>query len=77
MDTVQLKKRIAWAFRVILVLLTACTPSQERRAQQNDAVRTRAAQEIRRICSLPDPEREAEIKRVQDQSGMVITCGRP
>jgi hypothetical protein len=71
---VQLKK-IASASCATLVLLTGCTTSQQRRAQENDAVRTKAAQEIRRICSLPDSEREAEIKRVEDESGMVITCG--
>jgi outer membrane biogenesis lipoprotein LolB len=73
MDTVQLKK-IAPACAV-LVLLTACTSSQERRAQENGAVRTKAAQEIHRICSLPGPEREAEIKRVKEESGMAISCG--
>ena len=76
MDTVQLKK-IASALCASLVLLIACTTPQERRAQENDAVRTKAAQEIRRICSLPDPEREAEIKRVKDESGMAIACGHP
>lgn len=74
MDTIQLKK-FASAFCATLVLLTACTTPQHQRAKENDAVRTKAAQEIRRICSLPDPEREAEIKSVKDESGMVITCG--
>jgi hypothetical protein len=74
MATIQLKK-LASASCATLVLLTACATPQQGRAKENVAVRAQAAQEIHRICSLPDPEREAEIKRVKDESGMLITCG--
>ena len=74
MDTIQLKK-IASVSCAALVLLTACESAQQRREKENQAVRAKAAQEIRRICTLPDPERTAELKKVKDESGMVVTCG--
>jgi hypothetical protein len=75
MDTVQ-RKKIGSAFGAILILLAACSTSQERRAKADEAVRTKATQEIYRICALPGAEREAEINKTKDESGMVIHCGR-
>jgi hypothetical protein len=58
-----------------LMLLSACTTPAQRRAAENTAVQKEAAQEITRICALPDADREAAIKKLKAESGMVIYCG--
>lgn len=57
------------------VLLTACTTSQQRRAQENEAIQMRAAKEIARICALPQSDRQAEIDKIKKESGIVVYCG--
>lgn len=57
------------------LLLLACTTPAERRAAENARVEKQAAAEINRICALPEAEREAELKKIKDQSGMVLYCG--
>jgi len=74
-DTIQLKK-IASISYAVLVLMTACESTEQRKEKVNLAMRARAAQEIHRICALPEPERTAEIKKVKDESAMVVACGR-
>jgi hypothetical protein len=58
-----------------LVFLVACATKQQRRAQENEAIKAQAAQEIRRICALPESERQTEVGRIKRESGMVIYCG--
>ena len=58
-----------------LIVLSACSSSGQRRPAENAAVQKQAAQEIARICSLSEADREAAIKKVKDESGMVIYCG--
>jgi hypothetical protein len=60
---------------VITLLLLACTTPAERQAAENARVEKQAAAEINRICALPEAEREAELKKIKDQSGMVLYCG--
>jgi len=57
--------------------LAACTTAPGRPAADNAAVQAEAAREIRRICALPEDQRQAEIRRIKDQSGVVIGCGKP
>ena len=59
---------------IVLALLGCTTPAQ-RQAAENARVEKQAAQEINRICALPEAEREAELKKIKDQSGMVLYCG--
>ena len=59
---------------LVAVLLAGCTTPAQRKAAEDADVRKQAAKEIKRICSLPEAEREAELKRIKDQSGVVITC---
>jgi hypothetical protein len=54
---------------------SACETEAQPKAQENARVEKRAAAEINRICALPDDEREAELKKIKDQSGMVLYCG--
>jgi len=59
----------------IALELLGCTTPAQRQAAENARVEKQAAQEINRICALPEAEREAELKKIKDQSGMVLYCG--
>lgn len=62
---------LALAFAVLL----ACQTEAERKAAENARIEKQAAKEIKRICALPDEQREAELKKIKDGSGMVLYCG--
>jgi len=64
------------ALILLAMVLTACSTTAERGAGENTAIQKEAAQEIRRICALPEPERQAEMQRVKNESGVVVQCGR-
>jgi hypothetical protein len=55
-----------------VILLGGCATAAQRRAAENAAT----AQEVERICSLPPAERDAELKKLKEQSGMALFCGR-
>ncbi len=55
--------------------LAACETPAERQAARNAEINRKAAAEINRICALPEDQREAELKKIKDQSGMVLYCG--
>jgi hypothetical protein len=59
----------------IVMTMGGCTTDAQRKATEASKVRKEAAKEIERICALPPDERDAEIKRVKEHSGMVIYCG--
>jgi len=61
---------------LLAMVLTACSTTAERGAGENTAIQKEAAQEIRRICELPEPERQAEMLRVKKESGVVVQCGK-
>jgi carbamate kinase len=56
-------------------LLGGCATDAQRRAAENAAIQKEAAQEIRRICALPQPQRDAELERIKTESGIVLQCG--
>lgn len=56
----------------LAISFSGCSAPPER--ADNSLVQTQAAQEIHRICALPEPERAAEIQKVKDQSGVAIDC---
>jgi hypothetical protein len=58
-----------------LFVLTACQTEAQRRAAENDRIEKQAAAEINRICALPEEKRDAELKKIKEQSGMVLYCG--
>lgn len=60
---------------LVLCGLCACETPAERKAAHNAEINRKAAAEINRICALPDDQREAELKKIKDQSGMVLYCG--
>lgn len=61
---------------VALLLLGGCTTAAQRRAAENAAIQQEAALEVRRICALPPPERDAEIAKIKTESAIVVYCGR-
>lgn len=63
------------ALAVALGLLAACQTDADRKAAENARIQEQASKEIHRICALPGEQREAELKRLKEQSGMVLDCG--
>jgi hypothetical protein len=57
------------------LVLVGCATAEQKKAAENAAIQKRAATEIERICALPEAQREAEIQKIKDQSGMVLYCG--
>jgi len=41
---------------------------------ENAAIQKQAAQEITRICSLPEADREVALKKLKEESGVVLYC---
>jgi hypothetical protein len=75
MDTFRCKK-VALVVGIGLVVLSGCNTAPPGGVKAGPtAVETKAAAEIQRICALPTGEREAELKKIKDESGMVIYCG--
>ncbi len=61
-------------FTIGVVTLAACHTAVQRRATENAAIQSEAAQEVRRICALPASDRQAQIQRIRTESGVVMTC---
>jgi hypothetical protein len=59
-----------------LIVLAACSTAGQRKATENASIQQDAAAEIRRICALPESERQAEIQKVKDEAGVVVACGK-
>jgi hypothetical protein len=58
-----------------VLLATACTMPAKRAdepAQEQKALGER----IEKICTLPEPERSAQIEKLKNESGMVLYCGK-
>ena len=66
---------VAVGISVGLLMLAACQTPAEHQAAKNAEINKQAAAEINRICALPDAQREAELKKVKEQSGVVLYCG--
>lgn len=40
------------------------------------AIQKEVAREMKRICALPRAAREAELERIEKESGIVVQCGK-
>lgn len=64
--------------RVLLLiaatLLTACATPGEAPPPGPSPRREKAAAEIDRICALPEDERQAEIRKIKQESGLELYC---
>jgi hypothetical protein len=58
-----------------LLALAGCQTPSEQQAAKNAEINKQAAAEINRICALPDVERDLELKKIKEQSGVVLYCG--
>ena len=58
-----------------LIVLAACSTAQ-RKAAENASIQQDAATEIRRICALPESDRQVEIQKIKDEAGVVVACGK-
>ena len=60
---------------LVMCSLSGCETPAQRQAERNAEINRKAAAEISRICALPEDQRETELKKIKDQSGMVLYCG--
>lgn len=59
----------------VALVLAACATEKPSQAAKSAEINKQAAAEINRICALPEDQREAELKKIKDQSGVVLYCG--
>lgn len=64
------------ALLIAALTVSACTTAAQRRAAENAAIQKEVARETKRICTLPEAEREAELEKIKKESGIVIVCGQ-
>lgn len=58
----------------MIALLAACTRGIDRPAPEKEVEKGVAAK-IDRICKLPTRERDAELEKLEKESGFVLYCG--
>lgn len=63
------------AVALALMLVSACETAGQRQAQENARIEKEAVKEIGRICALPQDRRDAELKKITQQSGVEVYCG--
>jgi hypothetical protein len=69
----------AWRITILgatIVALVGCTAAGQSKDAERSAVRKEVAAEVERICALPEREREAELKKVKDESGLDLYCAK-
>lgn len=71
-----IRVRSVLRFAATLVLVVGCESGGERQAAQRARTEKQAVAEIDRICALPVEQREAELKIIQERSGVVLYCGQ-
>lgn len=59
----------------VFCTLVACETPADKQSARNAEINRQAAVEINRICSLPKDEREAELQKIKQESGVVLYCG--
>lgn len=65
------------ACMLLVLAVSACATQEVERRRQKDALQGEVVRETRCICALPAAERDAEIARVSDDSGIELFCGDP
>ena len=58
----------------LVVGAAACAPAPQRPAQLPDQKELGAR--INKICSLPEPDRQAELEKLKKDTGLVLYCGK-
>lgn len=57
------------------LVLCGCGTSAPRKTTDAGKTAQKAGQKIERICALPQPERDAQLKKLNAETGVVLFCG--
>ena len=57
------------------LVLSGCGTATQRKSAEARKTTQKAVQKIDRICALPQAEREAQLKKLETESGVVLFCG--
>ena len=58
------------------LVLSGCSAATPRKAPDAGETTQKATQKIDRICALPPAERDAELKKLEAKTGVVLFCGQ-
>jgi starvation-inducible outer membrane lipoprotein len=58
------------------LVLSGCGTAPQRTAAEARQTTQKAVQKIDRICALPRGEREAQLEKLEAESGIVLFCGK-
>jgi len=58
------------------LVLSGCTAAAPRKAADAGKTTQKAEQKIERICALPPAERDAQLKKLEAETGVVVFCGQ-
>jgi hypothetical protein len=58
------------------LVLSGCGASGPRKAADAGRTAQKAEQKIERICALPPAERDAQLKKIEAETGVVLFCGK-
>jgi hypothetical protein len=73
--------RLHWVSLMVVAAVAlasgfGCETSADRAAREKAQIVRQGDREIKRICALPAAEREAELQKIREESGVVLDCGR-
>jgi len=57
------------------LVLSGCGTAPQRKGAESQQTTQKAEQKIERICALPQPERDAQLKKLKAETGVVLLCG--
>jgi len=61
---------------VCSLVLSGCGTATRPRVPDSDKASQKAVQKIDRICALPEAERDAQLKKLEAETGVVLFCGK-
>ena len=61
---------------VFSLLLGGCSTVPPARGSDPGRTTQKALQKIDRICALPEAERDAQLKKLEAETGVVLFCGK-
>lgn len=58
------------------LVLSGCGAATPRKAADAGKTTQKAVQKIDRICALPPAERDAQLKKLEAETGVVLVCSK-
>jgi len=58
------------------LVLSGCGTATPRKVDDTRETMQKAAQKIDRTCALPQAERDAQIKKLEAETGVVLVCSK-